>query len=218
VLIEMSNVTKSFANQRVINCCSWSIETADFIALMGKSGAGKSTLLSLIAGLVNPDNGRILVGGSDISHMSEEERAAFRLKNVGIIFQDFKLITSLSVYDNIYLAVHPRADITSDEKHSRITELIKSVGLQGKENQTVSQLSGGQKQRVAIARSLVNQPLVILADEPTGSLDSATAADILALFDTVHSKYKTAFIIATHDQEVAARTQTIYKIKDGVIQ
>ncbi len=218
MLVRLQSVSKSFGRQLVINNSSFSVEKNCFVALMGKSGAGKSTLLSLIAGLTNPDSGSVMVGGSDISRMSEEERAAFRLKNVGVVFQDFKLIPSLSVYDNVYLAIHPRSDVPLTEKQARVLELLNKVGLGDKKLQTVSRLSGGEKQRVAIARSLVNRPLVVLADEPTGNLDSTTAASILDLFRVMHQQFKTAFIIATHDQEVADRTEVIYKIKDGVVQ
>jgi ABC-type lipoprotein export system ATPase subunit len=218
MLIKLQSVSKRFGHQQVINNCSFLIKENCFVALMGKSGAGKSTLLSLIAGLTNPDSGSVIVGDLDISRMSEEERAAFRLKNVGVVFQDFKLIPSLSVYDNVYLAIHPRSDVPPTEKQARTLELVNKVGLGNKKSQTVSQLSGGEKQRVAIARSLVNRPVVVLADEPTGNLDSTTAASILDLFRAMHRQFKTAFIIATHDQDVAGCAEIIYKIKDGVIQ
>jgi ABC-type lipoprotein export system ATPase subunit len=217
-LIELRAVNKHFGDQQIINNCSLSIEKSVFVSLMGKSGSGKSTLISLISGLANVNSGQIFVNGTNISNLNEEKRAEFRLKNIGIVFQDFKLIPSLSVRQNIYLAIHPREDISKQEKQLKIDELIKAVGLRGKENQICEKLSGGEKQRVAIARSLVNNPSIVLADEPTGNLDSTTAQNIIELFTSMHKKFHTTFVIATHDKEIASKTEKVYRIKDGVIE
>jgi len=218
MLIKLRSVSKAFGDQTVIENCNLEIEQPGLISLVGKSGAGKSTLLALIAGLTNPDQGDVEVTGSTISSMNEEERAAFRLKNIGIVFQDFKLIPSLSVYDNVFLALYPRRDIDAPEKEERISLLLAAVGLEPKRSQIADKLSGGEKQRVAIARSLANRPAVVLADEPTGNLDSATAKSILELFEEMYRKFQTAFVIVTHDEEVASRAEVIYTIKDGIVE
>jgi len=216
-MIECSHVSKSFSGRSIIKDCNLSIKSSQFVSVMGKSGAGKSTLLALLAGIVNCDSGRVVVEGFDVSGMNEEARAAFRLKNVGIVFQDFKLIQSLSVRDNVFLAIHPVIGISNEAKQNRCLDLIAAVGLAGREDQVVDKLSGGEKQRVAIARSLINQPSVVLADEPTGNLDSTTTDQILDLFSLMHERFKTTFIIATHDRDIAAHTQEIIQIKDGVV-
>jgi ABC-type lipoprotein export system ATPase subunit len=185
------------------------------VSIMGKSGAGKSTLLAAMAGLVKPDSGQVLFQGSNISDLDEEKLAAFRLQHIGFIFQDFKLIPSLSVYDNIMLGIYPRRDITAAEKEKRIRDFTGKVGLTGKLPEKVDNLSGGEKQRVAIARSLVNRPDLVLADEPTGNLDSSTAKDIMALFRKLHETLDTTFLIITHDRDIAAYTQKTFTLADG---
>jgi ABC-type lipoprotein export system ATPase subunit len=188
------------------------------VSIMGKSGAGKSTLLAVMAGLVRPDSGAVIFQGETISDFDEERLAAFRLQHIGFIFQDFKLIPSLSVHDNILLGIYPRRDITAAEKEKRIGEYAALVGLADKLDEKVDTLSGGEKQRVAIARSLVNRPGLVLADEPTGNLDSATATDIMTLFKKLHETMDTTFLIITHDRDIAAYTQKNFILKDGGLQ
>jgi putative ABC transport system ATP-binding protein len=185
------------------------------VSIMGKSGAGKSTLLAVMAGLARPDSGQVLFQGESICELDEERLAAFRLQHIGFIFQDFKLLPSLSVHDNILLAIYPRRDITAAEKENRIGDYTARVGLADKLDEKVDNLSGGEKQRVAIARSLVNHPGLVLADEPTGNLDSATATEIMTLFMRLHRELDTTFLIITHDREVAAYTSKSYLLKDG---
>jgi putative ABC transport system ATP-binding protein len=214
-MLEMRNVTKSYGSQLVLSEVNFKVPEREMISIMGKSGVGKSTLLAIIAGLVRPDTGQVLFDGDVISDLEEEKLAAFRLYHVGFIFQDFKLIPSLSVHDNILLGIYPRQDITPLEKEKRISELTQQVGLSDKIRKIVDKLSGGEKQRVAIARSLVNRPDLVLADEPTGNLDQTTAEEIMLLFNHLQKKMDTTFLIITHDRDIAAHTRKIFTLKDG---
>jgi putative ABC transport system ATP-binding protein len=214
-MLEISSVRKRYNGQLVLDGVSLSVGEREMTSIMGKSGSGKSTLLAVTAGLVRPDDGSVSFNGFDIGGADEESLAGFRLRNVGFIFQDFKLIPSLTVYDNIHLGIYPRKDVGKDEKRRRIEALAGEVGLGDKLGQRANDLSGGEKQRVAIARSLVNRPAVVLADEPTGNLDSKTADDIMALFTRLHGQYSTSFVIVTHDKDIAARTEKTYFLKDG---
>ena len=214
-MLTMEDVWKTYKKRPVLTGVSLSVGEKAMVSIMGKSGAGKSTLLSVIAGLVRPDDGRVNFNGETISDLDEESLAAFRLQNIGFIFQDFKLIPSLSVYDNILLAIYPRRDITGPEKEKRIRELTEQVGLDDNLDERVDVLSGGEKQRVAIARSLVNHPALVLADEPTGNLDSTTAEEIMDLFIQLHRTVDTTFLIVTHDPDIAAYTTKHYLLKDG---
>lgn len=214
-MLTLRHITKSFGDQKVLEGLDLQIGAGEMASVMGKSGTGKSTLLSVIAGLVKPDAGEVAFDGVDLAAMDEEALARFRLKHVGFIFQDFKLIPSLSAYDNILLGVFPRKDLDGEEKHRRIVELGGQVGLSGKLPETVDNLSGGEKQRVAIARSLVNRPTLVLADEPTGNLDAETAGDILDLFGELHRTLSTSFLIVTHDSDIAARTGKKYHLEAG---
>ena len=214
-MLELRNVSKSYGSQQVLANVNFAMREREMVSIMGKSGAGKSTLLAVVAGLVQPDSGQVLFQDKVISDLDEEQLAAFRLNNIGFIFQDFKLIPSLSVHDNILMGIYPRRDIAAIEKERRINTLADQVGLSAKITEKLDNLSGGEKQRVAIARSLVNQPGLILADEPTGNLDSGTAKEILRLFHELHQQLATSFLIITHDQDIASQTQKAYILKDG---
>jgi len=214
----MQNVSKSFQSQQVLKNISLDIHQKEMISIMGKSGSGKSTLLSIIAGLIRPDSGSIQFSGMAMEDLSEEQLAELRLKKIGLIFQDFKLIPSLSVYDNIHLGIFPVKDLTKGEKKDLILKFSEAVGLKEKVNSRVNILSGGEQQRVAIARCLAKQPDLILADEPTGNLDSKTAGSIMDLFKTLHQAFLTTFVIVTHDREIASQTEKIIHIQDGVLK
>jgi len=214
-VIEVNHIQKSFSGKSVIRDVGFKIGEQETVAIMGKSGSGKSTLLSIVAGLIRPDSGEIRFNGQAITHDNEEELAAFRLHHIGFIFQDFKLIPSLSIQDNILLGIYPRKDIEKSEKEKRIAQLTEEVGLGGRMNETIDTLSGGEKQRVAIARSLAGHPSLVLADEPTGNLDSKTADEIMALFAELHAHRRTSFLIVTHDPDIAAQTQRTLIMKDG---
>lgn len=214
-MLTLKQISKKYKEQEVLENISFQLDEKEFISIIGKSGVGKTTLLSIIAGLVSPDRGSIVFSGADITNYSEEQLAEYRLKNIGIVFQDFKLIPSLSVYDNIFLAIYPRSDIATNEKNTRILDLIKQVGLIGKENRYVDELSGGEKQRVAIARSLVNRPKLVLADEPTGNLDETTSDTIMKLFADLHDTFATTFVIVTHEKDIARKTRKVYQLSKG---
>ncbi|MFZ5766793.1 MAG: ABC transporter ATP-binding protein [Thermodesulfobacteriota bacterium] len=214
-MLTIQEVRKTYRGRPVLDGVSLSVGEKEMVSIMGKSGAGKSTLLAVIAGLIRPDAGRVIFRGETISDLDEERLAAFRLQHIGFIFQDFKLIPSLSVHDNILLAIYPRRDIPGSEKENRIREFTGQVGLSDKLQERVDNLSGGEKQRVAIARSLVNRPGLVLADEPTGNLDSATATEIMTLFSRLHRNLDTTFLIITHDREIAAYTTKTHILKDG---
>ncbi len=214
-MLTLQNITKSYKEQRVLSNINLEVQGREMVSIMGKSGAGKSTLLAVMAGLVRPDSGQVIFQDRIISNLDEESLAAFRLHYIGFIFQDFKLIPSLTAHDNILMGIYPRRDIPPAEKEERIHELASQVGLASKLTEKTVNLSGGEKQRVAIARSLVNRPALVLADEPTGNLDSATAEEIIALFKTLHKTSATSFLIITHDQDVATQTQKTYLMQDG---
>lgn len=216
-MLELRNVAKSFGKQKVLTDIDLAVREHEMIAIMGKSGAGKSTLLGIMSGLVRPDRGSVLFGERDLGAMDEESLASFRLNHIGFIFQDFKLIPSLSAHDNILLSIFPRRDIAPDEKERRIIEFAGHVGLTDKLNKKTDNLSGGEKQRVAIARSLVNRPGLVLADEPTGNLDAASAEEIMGLFMRLHETINTTFLLITHDQDIAAYAKKIYMLKEGVL-
>lgn len=214
-MIELQNITKSFGDRTVLKDVSLTVEKNRMVSIMGKSGSGKSSLLAIIAGLIQPEQGKILFNKTIVSDLDEEQLANFRLNHIGFIFQDFKLIPSLTVHDNILMGIYPRHDIATHEKEKRIIELAAQVGLKDKLMEKTDHLSGGEKQRVAIARSLVNQPELILADEPTGNLDSQTAEDIMQLFGKLHQQLETSFLIITHDPDIAGLTEKTYTLNDG---
>jgi ABC-type lipoprotein export system ATPase subunit len=213
-MIKLESVSKKYGNQRVLENINFSVEENEFVSIIGKSGVGKTTLLSILAGMVAPDNGKIIFQGEDITDYDEEQLAHFRLFNVGVVFQDFKIIPSLSVYDNVYLAVYPRKDFSKKQKDERVKTIIAKVGMTHKIFQKVDDLSGGEKQRVAIARSLVDNPKLVLADEPTGNLDTKTSASIMELFQKLNQDLETTFIIITHDKDIANQTQRKYELTD----
>lgn len=217
-MLQVTQIQKSFFDKEVIHNVGFEMGQKETVSIMGKSGSGKSTLLSIVAGLVRPDSGEILFDGQSLNELDEEQLASFRLHNIGFIFQDFKLIPSLTIHDNILLGIYPRKDIADDEKERRIIQLSEEVGLAGRLDERIDTLSGGEKQRVAIARSLAGHPPLVLADEPTGNLDSRTAEEIMALFAQLHNRHQTSFLIVTHDRDIASQTQHTLTMKDGELQ
>lgn len=217
-MMHLRNISKSFREQQVLQHLNLHLHPGEMISIMGKSGTGKSTLLGIMAGLVKPNEGEVDYSGKRLHDLDEEQLAAFRLNHIGFIFQDFKLIPSLSVYDNIFLGIYPRTDIAKAEKARRIDEYIEKVGLSSKRDAKTDKLSGGERQRVAIARSLVNHPDLILADEPTGNLDAATADEIMALFTQLHQQSDTTFVIITHDADITRYTQKQFTLQHGDLQ
>jgi len=213
-MIKLKSVSKKYGDQTVLDGINFSAKENEFVSIIGKSGVGKTTLLSILAGMVKPDSGEIIFQNQDITDYNEEQFANFRLMNIGIVFQDFKIISALSVYDNVYLALHPRQDLSKQKKDEHIKNIVSQVGISHKISQRVDDLSGGEKQRVAIARSLVGDPKLVLADEPTGNLDTKTSTSIIELFQKLNKELKTTFVIITHDNDIAAATQKKYQLTD----
>ena len=202
---------------RAVDGISLSINQGDFIAIMGPSGSGKSTAMNLVGSLDVPTSGSIFLGKNNICHLSESELAQLRGKKIGFIFQSFNLIPNLTALDNVALPLLFQG-ISEDERKKRAISVLSGVGLKDRLNYYPNQLSGGQQQRVAIARALVNNPDVILADEPTGNLDTKTGDIVMEFLDDLNKKGKT-IIIVTHDQELGmAHAKKIFWIKDGKIE
>jgi putative ABC transport system ATP-binding protein len=193
---------------------SLDIAEGSAVALSGPSGSGKSTLLHIVGALERPDEGRVTVGGRELAGMSRRELAAHR-RRVGFVFQRFNLLPALTVIDNVMAPVLPyRVDF---DKEARALELLVAVGLEGRETSLPSRLSGGQQQRVAIARALINAPPIVLADEPTGNLDSRTGAGIVDLLLGLRAERAMTVVVATHDSQVAARCDRVVRLLDGRI-
>ena len=184
------------------------------VAITGRSGSGKSTLLHLIGAMDVPDDGRITLDGTDIAQLRDSERAALR-RRIGFVFQRFHLLPALTALDNVLAPVLPYR--TDFDKVSRARELLSSVGLAGRAKHLPSQLSGGEQQRVAIARALINRPGIVLADEPTGNLDTQTGAEIVALLAQMRDDYGLSLLVATHDPSIAARCDRTLVLTDGRI-
>ncbi len=199
---------------KAVDHTSISIEKGEFAAIVGKSGSGKSTLLHLLGGLDNPTSGKVFIGNQSIFSLKEEELAAFRRRKIGFVFQAFNLITSINVWENIVLPIgldNKKADI------SFIKEIIHVLGLDDKINSMPNTLSGGQQQRVAIARALAAKPDIILADEPTGNLDSKTSMEVINLLKVSVKKYGQTLAMITHDEELAQMADRILVIEDGIV-
>ena len=190
------------------------IAAGDYVAVLGKSGSGKSTLLNLIAGLDRPTSGSVRVAGTDLAGLGENELARWRGRNLGVVFQFFQLLPTLTIEENILLAMDFVGQIPADSRRPRARELLELVGLSDQATKLPSTLSGGQQQRAAIARALANDPPIILADEPTGNLDTETAADVDAVFRSLTRQGKTLLIV-THDASLARGAHRIIQLKDG---
>lgn len=201
---------------RALRGVSFDVPEGDFVAIMGPSGSGKSTLLNLLGCLDKPTQGNLLLGNDDVSRMSDDQLAEIRSERIGFVFQSYNLIQQLTVVENIQVPLYYQGKLGTNERR-RCIELAELVGLADRLDHRPAQLSGGQQQRVAIARSLVNDPYFILADEPTGNLDSRTTAEILALFDKLNDEGRT-IILVTHEDEVATRAKRVVRLKDGYLQ
>lgn len=196
---------------------SLDIEAGDFVAMLGRSGSGKSTLLNLISGLDVPSAGRIWLAGQEITGLDHGPRAAVRRRELGIVLQSGNLVPFLSALENVELPMLLDG-VDASRAHKRAEELLELVGLQARTSHRAGQLSGGEEQRVAIACALANRPALILADELTGELDSATARSILELLEATNANQQTAFLVVTHNEEVAARARRVVRIVDGVVR
>ena len=213
-LLQAEGLRKAFGTVEAVRDVSLCIAPGESVAVMGRSGSGKSTLLSLLAGLERPTSGRIAYRGRDLSGLDEDALALWRRDNVGLVFQSFHLIPTLSALENVAFPLYP-AKMTTAERRRRAAERLAQVGLAERATHRPSRLSGGEQQRVAIARALVNNPGLILADEPTGNLDSATGDEILALFQRLRVETGAALLIITHDEKVAALADRVVRMQDG---
>ncbi|WP_213421148.1 ABC transporter ATP-binding protein [Bhargavaea massiliensis] len=198
----------------VLKELSLKAQDGEIVSIVGRSGSGKSTLLHILAGFLQPDAGRVLVDGADLTSMNEAQRAAFRLDRFGFVFQNFQLMPGLTAFENIELPLILKG-VPARERKRKVEELMESTGLTAIRGHYPNELSGGQQQRVGIARALITEPPVIFADEPTGSLDSETEQDILNLILSLNRKYGITFVIITHDDEVAAIANRQYRMHDG---
>lgn len=190
------------------------VEKGEFLAIVGTSGSGKSTLLHMLGGLDRPTSGRVTVDGKDIFTLKDEELTIFRRRKIGFVFQSYNLIPVLNVYENIVLPIQLDGGRLDEEY---IQGVIRTLGLESKLNNLPNQLSGGQQQRVAIARALATKPAIILADEPTGNLDSKTSQDVLGLLKITGQKFKQTIVMITHNEEIAQLADRIIRIEDGRI-
>ena len=199
---------------RALDGVTLSIEKGEFVAIVGTSGSGKSTLLNMIGGLDVPTSGQVVVDGKELSKLKDEELTVFRRRKIGFIFQNYNLVPVLNVYENIVLPVELDGNKV-DKKFMK--EVVQMLGLEDKLNNMPNNLSGGQQQRVAIARALVSKPAIVLADEPTGNLDSKTSADVLRLLKTTSQKFHQTLVMITHNSEIAQLADRIIRIEDGKI-
>ena len=199
---------------RALDGVTLSIEKGEFVAIVGTSGSGKSTLLNMIGGLDVPTSGQVVVDGKELSKLKDEELTVFRRRKIGFIFQNYNLVPVLNVYENIVLPVELDGNKV-DKKF--MNEIVQMLGLEDKLNNMPNNLSGGQQQRVAIARALVSKPAIVLADEPTGNLDSKTSADVLSLLKVTSTKFHQTLVMITHNNEIAQLADRIIRIEDGKI-
>ena len=217
-MIELHGVSKTVMSGdqplTILHPLDLSIPSGQFVSVVGPSGSGKSTLLGLIAGLDSPSTGRIIVDGTDITKLDEDQLAKLRSRSIGFIFQFFHLIPSLSALENILVPLEIAGVAKPGDK---ARDLLGHVGLNERGHHYPSQLSGGEQQRVAIARALANSPPILLADEPTGNLDTLTGAEIMTLFDSLHSQGNT-IIIVTHEHDVAMHADRIITLRDGSVE
>lgn len=218
-VLEVKNVCKVYgygANKvNALNNVSLSIKKGEFVSLIGTSGSGKSTLLNLVGGLDSPTKGDIIIKNKNIANLKRKELAVFRRRNIGFIFQNYSLMPVLNVYDNVALPVS--FDKGKYIDHEYIESLLKGLGIWDKREKYPNELSGGQQQRVAIARAMANKPAIILADEPTGNLDSKNTIDVMGLLKDSSYQYNQTILMVTHNENIARTCDRVVRIEDGVI-
>jgi len=219
-LINITNIKRDFVlGSEIINVLkgiNLQINKGEYVALMGPSGSGKSTLMNLLGCLDTPTSGSYILNGKDVSQMHDDDLAEIRNKEIGFVFQTFNLLPRTTALDNVALPMI-YAGYSKANRNSRATEVLTQVGLDDRMDHQPNQLSGGQRQRVAVARALVNRPSIILADEPTGNLDSKTSIEIMKLFGDIHAAGNTV-ILVTHEEEIAKYAHRIIRLRDGLIE
>jgi putative ABC transport system ATP-binding protein len=218
VVLETKNLTKHYGNEpnlvKALNCVNLKVENGEFVSVVGTSGSGKSTLLHMLGGLDRPTSGEVIVDGKEILKLKPNELTIFRRRKIGFIFQSYNLVPILNVYENITLPVEldgNKVDV------AYLDEIVKTLGLENKLKSLPNQLSGGQQQRVAIARALITKPAIILADEPTGNLDSKTSLDVLGLMKVTSKLFNQTIMMITHNEEIAQMADKSIRIEDGRI-
>lgn len=217
-VLKTEKLTKIYGSgEAQVNALSgvdFEVEEGEFVSIVGTSGSGKTTLLHMLGGLDRPSSGKVFVGGKDIFTLKEDELTVFRRRKIGFVFQSYNLVPVLNIYENIILPVELDGE-TADKDY--ITQVVNMLGLGSKLESLPSQLSGGQQQRAAIARALASKPAIILADEPTGNLDSKTSQDVLSLLKVTSEKFRQTIVMITHNEEIAQLADRIIRIEDGRI-
>lgn len=217
-ILETEDLVKYYGegeNQvRAIDHTSMQVQHGEFVAVVGRSGSGKSTLLHMLGGLDRPDSGKVYIEGRDIFALKDEQLAVFRRRKIGFIFQDYNLMPALNVWENIVLPIGLDG---KKVKKDFVLDIVKSIGMEDRLHAMPNQLSGGQKQRVAIARALVARPAIILADEPTGNLDSHTEMEVISILKNCVSKYGQTLVMITHDETIAQMADRVIVIADGKV-
>ncbi len=216
-MIEVKDIHKSFGNLHVLQGVSLTINSGEIVSIIGKSGAGKTTLLQIIGTLDRPDSGSVTIGGTDVLRLGEKELAAFRNTHIGFIFQFHQLLPEFTALENVMLPALIHRDNSRDAR-MRAEQLLTDLGLAGRLSHKPNELSGGERQRVAAARAMMMNPDVILADEPSGSLDETNKRELHALLQHMRTKFGQTIVIVTHDKELAAISDRIIELKDGVMK
>jgi len=220
MLIDIRDITKVYemGEEKVhaLSGVSLGVERGEYVAIMGPSGSGKSTLMNLVGCLDTPSSGSYVLNGKEVARMTDDELAAIRNQEIGFVFQTFNLLPRTSAIQQVELPL-VYAGLSRKERRERAIKALKAVGLGDRMNHTPNEMSGGQRQRVAVARALINDPSILLADEPTGNLDSQTGAEIMALFDELNARGNT-IVVVTHEEDIAAHARRIVRLKDGKVR
>lgn len=216
-VIEVKNISKSYGHLSVLKDINFNVESSEIVSILGASGAGKTTLLQIIGTLLKPDAGKIIIDGTDVFSLNEKLLSDFRNKHIGFVFQFHQLLPEFTALENVCI---PALIGKKDKKatQAKAMELLEALNVKERSNHKPSELSGGEKQRVAIARALINGPSLVLADEPSGNLDSQNAKDLYKIIFDLRENFKQTFIIVTHNEEHAKLTDRLFTISDGIIR